>query len=180
MPSCLTMSRRTSPAVTLGMPRARPFPPGAVADLAVAGEPGRDVVSLLRLDRARQAAREDHAVADAFDAQIGVRKHLPESRTHAVEIARHPDVEAPQLAAVGIEKEYAGLANRNADQIGAPRRADYRIGDPGIGHEHILDVRRQVDDDRLADAERHEAGSGLARDHLGARSPRVGTQLRGA
>ena len=60
------------------------------------------------------------------------------------------------LPAFGVEEEDVGLADRDADQVGAPRRAHDRVGDLGIGDQHVLDVARQVDHDRLADAERDE------------------------
>ena len=59
-----------------------------------------------------------------------------------------------------------GLADRDADDVGAARRADDRVGDLGIGDQHVLDVARQVDHDRFADAERHEARARVAADHL--------------
>ena len=58
----------------------------------------------------------------------------------------HGDVVADDLVALGIEEEHAGLPDRHADQIGAAGRADDRIGDLGIGHQHVLDVARHVDD----------------------------------
>ena len=50
-----------------------------------------------------------------------------------------------------------GLPDRDADQIGAPRRAHDGVGDFRIRDQHVLDVARQVDHHRLADAELHEA-----------------------
>ncbi len=74
----------------------------------------------------------------------------------AVEVARHRNVEANQLAAVGVEEEDVGLADRDADQIGSPRAAHHGVGDLRVRNQHILDVARQVDDHGLADPERHE------------------------
>ena len=107
-------------------------------------------------DRGRHHAGQHDAVRDRLDAHIAVRKHLLERAAHAVEIARHRDVEAGELAAVGIEEIDVGLADADADQIGAPRGADHRIGDLGIGHQDVLDVARQIDDHRLADPEGNE------------------------
>ena len=76
---------------------------------------------------------------------------------HAVEVALDRDVIGGDLLAGGIEEHDVGLADRGADDVGALRRTDHRIGDLGIGDQHVLDVARQVDDDGLADAERQEA-----------------------
>jgi hypothetical protein len=46
-------------------------------------------------------------------------------------VARDRDVEAAELAALGIEEVYAGLFDGDADQIGAPGRAHRGIGDLG-------------------------------------------------
>ena len=77
-----------------------------------------------------------------------VRQRLLERRADAVEVARHRDIEADDLLAVGIEEEHVGLADRDADDVGAARGADDRVGDLRVGHQHVLDVARQVDDHR--------------------------------
>ena len=89
-------------------------------------------------------------------------QHLLDRRADAVEIARDGDVEAGRSACLGIEEEHVGLADRDADDVGAARGAHDGVGDLGIGDQHILDVARQVDDDRLADAERHRVRSDVA------------------
>ena len=81
---------------------------------------------------------------------------------HAVEVALDRDVVGGDLLARGIEEHDVGLADRGADDVGALRRADHGVGDLGIGDQHILDVARQVDHDRFADAERKEARIHLA------------------
>ena len=93
---------------------------------------------------------------------------------NAIEIARHRDVEACELFAFGVEEEDVGLSDRDADQIGAPGAADNGIGDLRVGDQHILDVAWQVDHDRLADAERHEAGACVTADDLVGRDGAVG------
>ena len=102
---------------------------------------------------------------------------LLERGAHAVEIAGDRDVETGDLLAVGVEEEDVGLPDRDADHVDAARGADDRIGDLGIGDQHILDVGRQIDRDRLADAERNESRCGLARRHLDHRHMRVGRRL---
>jgi hypothetical protein len=49
------------------------------------------------------------------------------------------------------------LSDRDADHVDAARGADHRVGNLGIGDQHVLDVGRQVNGDRFADAERNEA-----------------------
>ena len=85
-------------------------------------------------------------------------------RADAVEVARDRDVEAGELLAVGVEEEDVGLSDRDADQVGAARRAHHRVGDLRIGDQHVLDVARQVDHHGLADAERHRLARGVAGD----------------
>jgi hypothetical protein len=137
------------------------------------------VVGLLRLERARRRAGHHDPVAQPLDVDVGVREHAAKHGAQAVQIARHRDVKPGELATLRIEEIDAGLAARDADQVGAPRRADDRIGDLGIGHQHVLDVARQVDHHRLADAERHERRPVLARRDLRKR-PRVGAGVGGA
>ncbi len=84
----------------------------------------------------------------------------------------------------GVEEEHVGLADRDADQVGAPRGAHHRVGDLGIGHQHVLGVARQVDHHGLADADRHELGRAVA-DHVRhGRRPaaigRIGRAMTGA
>ena len=123
--------------------------------VGAADQPRRDVAGLLRLDRARHRAGQDHAVADALDLHAG--QGLPERRADAVEVALDRDVVGGDLLAVGVEEHDVGLADRGADDVGALRRADHGVGDLGIGDQHVLGFARQVDDDGLADAERKEA-----------------------
>jgi len=60
------------------------------------------------------------------------------------------------------KKKMFGLPYGRPDDVGAPRRAHDRVGDLGIGDQHVLDVARQIDHHRLADAERDEARVGIA------------------
>jgi len=76
---------------------------------------------------------------------------------HAIEIALHRDVIGTDLLALGVEEHDIGLSDADADDESALRRADDGIGDLGIGDQHVLGLARQVDDDGLADAQRHEA-----------------------
>ena len=87
-------------------------------------------------------------------------QHLPDRGPDAVEVAGHRDVEAGDLPALGVEEIDVGLADGSADHIGAPHRANDGVSDLGIGDEDVLDVARQIDHDRLAEAEREEARSG--------------------
>ncbi len=74
----------------------------------------------------------------------------------AVEIASDGDVVGRDLLAFAIEEEDVGLADRGADDIGALGGADDGVGDLRIGDKHVLDLARQVDHHRLADAERQK------------------------
>ena len=103
---------------------------------------------------------------------VGIGQHLMNRLADAVEIAHDRDVEAGDLLALGIEEIHVGLAHRDADDEGAARRPHHGIGDLGIGDQHILDVARQIDDDRFADAEGHRLGLIVAgRDVDGLRRP---------
>ena len=157
------MSRCTSATVTFSITWSRPrtamelttlsapptsraaMSPACCASIGLAAEP----VSI-------------DAVADAFDLDVGVRQRLLQRGAHAVEVARDRDVVGRDLLAGGIEEDDVGLADRGADDVGALRRADHGVGDLRIGDQHILDVARQVDHDRFADAERQEARVHLA------------------
>ena len=115
-----------------------------------------EIVGLLGFGRARDRAGQHDAVGEAFDGDVGVRQRALERRANAIEIARHRDVEGHQLLAFGVEEIDVGLSDLDADDVGAPRGANDRVGDLGIGHQHVLDVAGQVDDDALAHAERDE------------------------
>ncbi|MEY9277835.1 hypothetical protein ABIE90_007732 [Bradyrhizobium diazoefficiens] len=102
------------------------------------------------------------AFAEAVDLDVGIGQDLLQRGAHAVEVALDRDVIGRDLLAGGIEEHDVGLPDRGADDVGALRRADHRIGDLGVGDQHILDVARKVDHDGLADAEREEARVHLA------------------
>ena len=163
MPSCLMTSRCTSATVTLSITWSRPRTVMPLTTLS-ASPTSRAAMSKACCASAgvRDRAGQHDAVADAFDADVGVRQHLLQRRAHAVEVARHRDVEAGDLPAFGVEEKDVGLADRDADHVGAARRAHHRVGDLRIGDQHVLDVARQVDHHRLADAERHEARARIA------------------
>ena len=57
-------------------------------------------------------AGQHDAVAEAFDADVAIRHRLLDRGAQAIEIARHRDVEAGDLLAVGVEEEDVGLADR--------------------------------------------------------------------
>ena len=137
-------------------------PAPTVSRRSGADQPRSDVVGLLRFGLVRHGAGQDDAVADALDGDVGIRQHLPDRRADAVEIARDRNVEAGHLLALGVEEENVGLAELDADDVGASRRADDGVGDLRIGDQHVLDVARQIDDDRFADAERHGVRADVA------------------
>ena len=175
MPSCLMTSRRTSATVTLSMTWSRPRTVMPLTTL-VPSPTSRDARSKACCDSAALAAVPDSMTPSPTPSMrmsaSGMR--LLERGAHAVEIARHRDVEAGDLLAVGVEEKDVGLPDGDADHVDAARRADHRIGDLWVGDQHVLDVGRQVDGDRLADAERNEARGRLARRHLDHRHVRVG------
>ena len=151
----------------------------AVDHLGAGADQARgDVIGLLRVGRVCRRAGEHDAIADAFDADVGIRQRPLECGAHAIQVARHGDVEAGDLPAVGIEEEDIGLPDLDADHVNAARGADHRIGDIGIGHQHVLDVGRQVDGDRFADTEPDGARGRFARRNLDHRRVRVGTGRR--
>jgi hypothetical protein len=119
-------------------------------------QPGRDVAGLLCLDGTRHRAGEYYAVTDTFDLDSG--EGLLERGAHAIEVPLDGEVIGGNLLAVGIEEHHVGLPDRLADNVGALRGADDGVGDLRIGDQHILDVARQVDHDRFADAKRDKAG----------------------
>ena len=82
---------------------------------------------------------------------------MPERRAHAVEIAFDRDIIGRNLLTLGIEEHDVGLADCGADDVGALRRANHGVGDLGIGDQHVLDVARQIENHRLADAKRQKA-----------------------
>src|ERR1700728_3459409 len=123
----------------------------------------RDIEGLLRLGLARCATAQDNALAYPLNADVGIGQDLTDRRADAVEIAGDGDVEAGHLPAFDVEEEHIGLPDLAADNVGAARGADHGVGDGGIGDQHVLDIARQVDDDRLADAERDRARPEIAR-----------------
>ena len=57
-------------------------------------------------------AGQHDAFAEPLDADVESGQRLLERRAQAVEVARHRDVEAGDLPAVGIEEIDVGLADR--------------------------------------------------------------------
>src|SRR5215510_9363545 len=147
--------------------------------LAVIHEARGDVERLVRFDRARDVAGQHDAVAEGLDIDVQTGQRLLDRGAQSVEIALHRDVETGELLALGVEEEHAGLSDRGADDVGAAGRADDCVGDLRIGHQHVLDVARQVDHHRLADAERDELGARFAAHHLDDRRARVDRRHRG-
>ena len=117
-----------------------------------------DILGLLRLLRTGYAAGEDDAVADALHGDVGIGQNLMNGLADAVEVADDRNVETGDLLALGIEEVHVGLAHRAADEECAPRRPHHGVGDLGIGDQHILDVARQIDNDRFADPKGHRLG----------------------
>src|SRR4029077_14115426 len=111
----------------------------------------------LRLDWRGYRAGQHDAFADAVDLDSGSGEHLFQRSAYTVEVALDGDVIGRDLLAVGVEKYDIGLTHAGADDVGALRRADHRIGNLRISHQHVLHAPRQVDDHGFADAEREKA-----------------------
>src|SRR6185369_13021764 len=62
-------------------------------------EAGGDIGGLLRLDRARRGAGQNHAIADALDQDVRIRQRLLQRGAHAVEVALDRDVIGRDLGA---------------------------------------------------------------------------------
>ncbi len=122
-----------------------------------ARQPRGEIARLLCLDRVRRGAGKYHAVAETFDLNVGIRQCLLQRGAHAVEVALDGDVIGRDLLACGIEEHDVGLTDRRADDVGALRRAYDSVRNLRVRNQHILDVARQIDHDRLADAERKKA-----------------------
>jgi hypothetical protein len=137
-------------------------------------ETGGDVERSLRFEWLETLPYSTHPLAKPFGLNVGLGQRLLEGRAQAVEIAGHRNIEAADLLTVGIEEEDVGLAGLDADDIGAPRRAYDGIGDRGIGDQHILDLARQVDHHRLADAKWNKAGAAVPRHKLDDRRALLG------
>ena len=120
-------------------------------------QPCGDIAGLLGLDRTGYRACQHDAIADTFGLDSRRGQHLLQRGANTIEIALDRDVIGRDLLSLGVEEHDVGLPHGLADDIGALRRADHRVGNLGIGDQHILDVARQVDDHRFADAEREKA-----------------------
>ena len=128
----------------------------AARSAAAPDQARRQVVSELRFDRARDIAVKHDTVGEALDLDVGMGQSASDCGTNTVEIACDRDVEAADLSAFGVKEEDVGLSDLDADDIGAPRGSDHRVGNGWVCHQHVPDVARQVDDDRFSYAERHE------------------------
>ncbi len=186
MPSCLITVRSISATVILIITWSWPrtvmafttlSPLMLVGLVADAEQPRRDVESHLRLGRAGDVAGQEHAVPDGFHLNFGFRQRLLDGVADAVEIALDRDVESADLAAFGVEEEDVGLAHGRPDDEGTPSRADDRVGNLGVGDQHVLDVARQLDHHRLSDPERNEARILVAAHHLDSRGVGVADPL---
>ena len=68
-------------------------------------------------------------------------------------VALDSEIEADDLLAVGAEDEDVGFADALAEQIDAACRACDRIGHGRIGDQYVVGIGRQIDHDRLVEAE---------------------------
>ncbi len=82
----------------------------------------------------------------------------------AGDVALDPKVEARDLLAIGSEDEDVGFAHLLAEQIDAARGAGDGVGDGRVGDQNVVGILRQVDDERLVEAELDALGRGLRPD----------------
>ncbi len=192
-PSCFRISRRTSAIVTLSVTWSSPSNLQQVDDLrwlAVFGK-DRDIALLPPVPVAvsvrvvasppfRKAwARSAACVASCGVRTVPVSTMLSETIStlmlesgmkrlqigfEAGDVALDFDIEADDLLAIASEDEDVRLADLLAEQIDAARRAGHGVGHRRIGDENIMRVLRQIDDERLVEAELEAAvstGAGL-------------------
>ena len=120
---------------------------------AAAHEDRRQVGRALGIERRFHRSGQHDVVVEQFDGDVGVRDEAPEIVLEAGNVALDGEIEADDLLAVRAEDEDVGFADALAEQIDAACRAGDRIGDRGIGDQYVVGVGRQVDDDRLVEAE---------------------------
>src|SRR6185437_1030452 len=112
------------------------------------------VSRLLSLHRTRGPAGEDDAITETVDPDVRIRHNVLEIGANAVEVALDGDVIGGDLLAGAVEEDNVGLADSGTDDVGALGRSHDRICDLRVGNQNVLNVTRQVHNDRLTDAQR--------------------------
>jgi len=73
----------------------------------------------------------------------------------AVEVARDRNIETGDLLALGVEEIHVGLATELPMMNARRDDRTTAFGDLRIGDQHVLDVARQIDNDRFTDPKGH-------------------------
>ena len=84
---------------------------------------------------------------------VGIGDQAMQHLRQAGGVALDLEVEEGDLAAGAIEDDDVRLADGDAGDVDAAGGADDRVGDRRVGHQDVAGVARQVDDDRLVEAD---------------------------
>ena len=124
-----------------------------------ADKPGRQIKSKLGFGRRLGPTAEDDILADRVDGYPGAGNGPPNKFLQGNHVLRHFEVESQDLLAACIKEENVGLADGAGEQISGVLGAHHRIDDVGVTHEHVASLAWQLDDDRLVEADAHEAAA---------------------
>ena len=84
-------------------------------------------------------------------SELGIRRRSISRQGRG--IALDLEIEEGDLVAGAIEDDDVRLADGDAGDVDAAGGADDRVGDLRVGHQDVAGVARQVDDDRLVEAD---------------------------
>ena len=121
---------------------------------------GSKILSLARLARAGDHARQDDVVVERLDIDPGGREVLTERVAQAAQIAGHANFQIKYLLPAVVEEESVGLPHRKANQIGPLVGAHHCIDDRRVGHQDVAGGHGQLHDRGLVESE-HDASRDL-------------------
>ena len=104
----------------------------------------------------RGAAQDDIAV-DGVDGDAAARNGAVDQPLQGLTVKRHLDVEAEDLAAIGIEEEGVGLPDGFGEEIGGVLGPDHGVDDRGIADQHVARGGGQPNDHGFVEANPDEA-----------------------
>ncbi len=137
-----------------------PSPPALTGGGRIAGgrftalqESPRQLFRLCGILRGADCARQYDVVRNDLHLDLGFRQEATQVLLKASDITLDLQIEADDLFAAGTKNEDIGLTDRLAEQIDTARCASDGIGHGRIGHEDVMGIHRQINDQRLVETE---------------------------
>ncbi|MNL01775.1 hypothetical protein D3C87_1222580 [compost metagenome] len=103
--------------------------------------------------RCAHRSRKNDVVRDDFYLDIRLGNKTADIGLKSGDVALYLQIEADDFPAAFTKNENVGLSHRFTEEIDTSGRAGHGIGKAGIGNENVVGIFRQVDNQRLVQAE---------------------------